>query len=567
MSNEISKKVLIIGGVAGGASAAARARRLDESSSITLLQSGPDVSYASCGMPYFIGGEIVDRSVMAVQTPQSLRQRFNIDVRVNCRALHIDKAKKLVQARDEVTGEESDFSYDELILALGAEPLKPPIPGIDRPGLFKLRTLQDMDEISNWIKNKDVKHCVVAGAGFVGLEMVEQLVRRNIKVTLVEMASQVLGPLDPEMAAILHKECEKNGVEVIVGDGIAKFSPAEGEDRTSSVLELQSGRKVPKAEMTILGLGVKPDTLIAKEAGLEMAPRGHIVVDNQFKTSVPHIWAVGDSVLVRNPILSRNGKEVTWAVPLAGPANRQGRMVADIIYGRQRKYKGTYGASVVRVFGYVAACVGINEKLLIAKGLPYSVVHVHPGSHAGYFPGAKSINLKLLFDPNDGHVYGASAVGEDGVEKRIDIISTAIQGNMSVYDLADLELCYAPPVGSAKDPVNIAGMAAQNVVDGLVKQIDWKELKELQVHPDTDVVVIDVRNPGEVKNGILVPNAINIPLNDLRMRMHEIPRDKQVILSCQSGQRAYYAYRILAENGYNNIRNLSGAYKTYSAVK
>jgi Pyruvate/2-oxoglutarate dehydrogenase complex, dihydrolipoamide dehydrogenase (E3) component, and related enzymes len=424
-----------------------------------------------------------------------------------------------------------------------------------------------MDDIFAWIQDKQVKHCVVAGAGFVGLEMVEQLVRKNIKVTLVEMASQVLGPLDPEMAAILHKECEKHGVEVIVGDGIAKFSPAEGDDDFASVLELQSGRKIPKAEMTILGLGVKPDTLIAKEAGLEIAPRGHIVVDNQLKTSVPHIWAVGDSVLVRNPILSRNGKDVTWAVPLAGPANRQGRMVADIIYGRQRRYKGTYAASVVRVFGYVAACVGINEKMLKAEGLPFSVVHVHPGSHAGYFPGAKSINLKLMFDPNDGHVYGASAVGEDGVEKRIDIISTAIQGNMTVHDLADLELCYAPPVGSAKDPVNIAGMAAQNVVDGLVKQIDWKELKELQDHPDIDVVVIDVRNPGEVKNGVLVPNAINIPLNNLRDRMHEIPKDKQVILSCQSGQRAYYAYRILAENGYDNIRNLSGAYKTYSAVQ
>jgi NADPH-dependent 2,4-dienoyl-CoA reductase/sulfur reductase-like enzyme/rhodanese-related sulfurtransferase len=425
-----------------------------------------------------------------------------------------------------------------------------------------------MDDISAWIQDKQVKHCVVAGAGFVGLEMVEQLVRKNIKVTLVEMASQVLGPLDPEMAAILHKECEKHGVEVIVGDGIVKFSPADdGEKDVASVLELQSGRKIPKAEMTILGLGVKPDTLIAKEAGLEIAPRGHIVVDDQLKTSVPHIWAVGDSVLVRNPILSRDGKEVTWAVPLAGPANRQGRMVADIIYGRQRRYKGTYGASVVRVFGYVAACVGINEKMLKAEGLPFSVVHVHPGSHAGYFPGAKSINLKLMFDPNDGHIYGASAVGEDGVEKRIDIISTAIQGNMTVHDLADLELCYAPPVGSAKDPVNIAGMAAQNVVDGLVKQIDWKELKELQDHPDTDVVVIDVRNPGEVKNGVLVPNAINIPLNNLRERMHEIPKDKHVILSCQSGQRAYYAYRILAENGYDNIRNLSGAYKTYSAVQ
>jgi len=457
-------------------------------------------------------------------------------------------------------------SYTELILALGAEPLKPPIPGIDRPGLFNLRNLQDMDKISTWIEEKEVQHCVVAGAGFVGLEMVEQLVRKNIKVTLVELAPQVLGPLDPEMSAILHRECEKNGVNVIVGDGIAKFSPVEGEDGIASVLQLQSGRIIHKAEMTILFIGARPDTAITIDAGIKTTPHGHIIVDDQFRTSVPHVWAVGDSVMVRNPILSRK-KEELWAVPLAGPANRQGRMVADIIYGKDRRYKGTYGARVVRVFGHIAACVGMNEKILSANGLPFSVVHVHPGSRENNFPGSKAINLKLMFDPNDGHIYGACAVGEDGVEKRIDILSTAIQGGMTVHDLADLELCYAPPVGSAIDPVNIAGMAAQNVVDGLVKQIDWKELKELQDHPASDVIVIDVRNPGEVAKGDLVPNAINIPLNNLRERMIEIPRDKQIIVSCQSGQRAYYACRILTENGYADVRNLSGAYKTYSSAQ
>jgi NADPH-dependent 2,4-dienoyl-CoA reductase/sulfur reductase-like enzyme len=449
-------KIVIIGGVAGGASAAARARRHDEHAEIILLQSGPDVSYASCGMPYFIGGEITDRHAMAVQTPATLNAKLNLDVRVNVRVSKIDTANKSVSGKNEKSGEEFSETYDELILAVGAAPLKPPIPGIDLPSLFALRNLEDMDDINAWIGKvqsglqQDINmHVVVAGAGFIGLEMVEQLLRRNIAVSLVEMMPQILGPLDVEMANILEQDLVKRGVNVITGDGIKKFE----EQGDNVVVHLGSGKALPPAQMTILGLGVRPDTAIAKEAGIELGPRGHIIVTDDLKTNIPHIWAVGDAVEVLNPIL---GGEEKWAVPLAGPANRQGRMVADNIYGLNRKFKGTYAAAVVRSFDLIAAAVGMNEKMLKSKHIPYQVVHVHPGSHAGYYPGAKSINFKLLFSPESGKIFGAQAVGEDGVEKRIDVISTAMHGNLTVEDLAELELCYAPPVGSAKDPVNVS---------------------------------------------------------------------------------------------------------------
>ena len=571
-------KIVIIGGVAGGASAAARARRLDEKADIIMLQSGPDVSFASCGMPYYIGGEITDRHAMAVQTPDSLFKKLNIDVRVNTRVQDINTAEKKVTAKHEVTGEILTTDYDQLILAVGAEPFKPPIPGIDRPGLFSLRNLVDMDRIDAWItkhqqqaenpasEKKDENpapnmHCVVAGAGFVGLEMVEQLMRRNIEVTLVEMMPQILGPLDVEMALILQQALERRGVRVITGDAIAEFKGAP-HFPDASVVVLKSGIELPPAEMTILGLGVRPDTKIVKDAGIECTPRGHIVVDDHLRTSVPDVWAVGDAIEVRNPILGGNEK---WAVALAGPANRQGRMVADNINGMNRAFKGTWGASTVRIFNLQAACVGMNEKMCKANNLPFTSVHVHPGSHAGYYPGAKSINFKLVFNPEDGTIYGAQAVGEDGVEKRIDVISTAMQGKLTVADLAELELCYAPPVGSAKDPVNIAGMAAQNVVDGIVEQIDWKDLKD--VANDPNICFLDVRNPGEIEtNPVLVKGTITIPLTQLRGRLGELPKDKRIIVSCMSGQRAYYACRILSQSGFENVCYLGGAFKTFQTT-
>lgn len=567
-------KIVIIGGVAGGASAAARARRHDESAEIILLQSGPDVSYASCGMPYFIGGEITDRRAMAVQTPATLDAKLKIDVRVNVRVNKIGIKGKSITAKNESTGAEFSETYDELILAVGAAPLKPPIPGINLPSLFVLRNLEDMDAINQWIskiqidlrthqdmhglgENQDM-HVVVAGAGFIGLEMVEQLMRRKLQVSLVEMMPQILGPLDVEMANILEQDLIAHGVNVITGDGIKQFENVDG----NVVVHLGSGKKLPPAQMTILGLGVRPDTKIAMDAGIECTKRGHIVVTDQLKTNVPNVWAVGDAVEIRNPILG--GKE-TWAVPLAGPANRQGRMAADNIYGLDRHFKGTYAAAVVRSFELIAASVGMNEKMLKAKNIPYEAVHVHPGSHAGYYPGAKSINLKLLFSPEDGKIFGAQAVGEDGVEKRIDVISTAMQGNMTVEDLAELELCYAPPVGSAKDPVNIAGMAAQNIMEGFVQQIQWDRLENAQKDPDT--VILDVRSPSEISSGKLVDGALQIPLPDLRKRINEVPENKTIIVSCASGQRAYYACRILVQNGFEDrVYNLSGAYKTYKTT-
>jgi len=563
-------KIVIVGGVAAGASAAARARRLHEDAHILVLQKDADVSYASCGMPYFIGGEITNRTTMAVQTPQTLHDRLNLDVRTQTTVQSISPQDNKVLVKNERTGEVYEETYDHLVLAVGATPLKPPIPGMDsRPGLFALRNLQDMDQIVAWIHQKQNQHkdqrlhAVVAGAGFVGLEMVEQLHRRNMDVTLVEMMPQILGPLDAEMAAYLHQDLQdKEGVTVITGDGIKEFAPPTSEtvDLDASVVTLQSGRVLPPAHLTILGLGVRPDTAIVKDAGLDVTPRGHIVVNEHLQTSVPNIWAAGDSVLVKNPILPND----YWAVPLAGPANRQGRMVADNIFGKNRSYKGTYGVSVVRSFELYAACVGMNEKLLMAKNIPYSSVHIHPSSHAGYYPGASQIHLKLIFDRSSGQIYGAQAVGKDGVEKRIDVIATAMQGHMTVEDLAELELCYAPPVGSAKDPVNYAGMAAQNIVEGLVSEIEWNELEKLA--KDSNTVILDVRNPGEVSlSGPIAEHAINIPLNDLRDRLQELPKEKHYIVSCASGQRSYYACRILTQHGFE-VDNLDGAYATFHAI-
>jgi NADPH-dependent 2,4-dienoyl-CoA reductase/sulfur reductase-like enzyme/rhodanese-related sulfurtransferase len=521
----------------------------------------------SSGMPYYIGGDIPrsDRPKMAVQTPQSLRSRLNLDVRTSTSVQEIHPAENKVIAVNLDTLETYEESYDHLVLTVGAAPLKPPIPGIDRPGLFALRNLQDMDAIMDWIDQKQGKvgplHCVVAGAGFVGLEMVEQLHQRGFKVSLVEMMPQILGPLDVEMAAYLQRDLEERGVDVITNDGINEFV-ADASDPEATVVRLSSGRILSPAHLTILGLGVRPDTDVVKAAGVDVHPRGHILVNDKLQTTVPNIWAAGDSVLVKNPLLP----EEQWAVPLAGPANRQGRMVADNIFGKNRSYKGTYGVSIVRSFNLYAACAGMNEKLLKQKDVPnVACVHIHPNSHAGYYPGASTIHLKLIFDKVTGKIYGAQAVGKDGVDKRIDVIATAMQGNLTVEDLAELELCYAPPVGSAKDPVNYIGMVAQNIVEGLVSDIEWNDLENFAKDPNT--LILDVRNPGEVRSsGSIAHNAVHIPLDDLRGRLHELPKEKHIVVSCASGQRAYYACRILTQNGFESVHNLDGAFSTFHTV-
>lgn len=479
-----------------------------------------------------------------MQTPASLKARLNLDVKVRTEAIAIDKAAKSVRVRDLKSGTEYDEPYDELVLSLGAKPFLPPIPGIERAGNLSLRNLDDMDQIDAWIKARGATSAVVCGGGFIGVEMAEQLHRRGLRVTLVEALPQLMAPFDPEIASMLTQELERNGVSVRLGAAIKGFEESQSGAKGSDVL-LGAGDGAPlervPADLVILGLGVRADSSLAERAGLKINARGGIVVDANMRTSEPHIWAVGDAIEVANPI---GGGQ--WMVALAGPANRQGRLCADSIYGlasaeraAERAYRGTYGTSAVRVFELDAASTGLNERGAKLAGKPYDCVHLHPNSHAGYFPGAQTVSLKILFDTSDGpergRLLGAQAVGKDGVDKRIDVLSTALQAKMTVDDLAALELCYAPPFGSAKDPVNYAGMIAQDMLDGLVRTVQWTELPKLA--DDPSVLVLDVRSEKEIaKSGALVPNATVIPVDELRARLGELPRDKTIVTSCLSGQ-------------------------------
>ena len=551
------KRLVIVGGVAGGASAAARARRLCEDCEITVFERGPHASFANCGLPYFVGGEIVKSDDLLVQTPESLRARFNLDVRVNSEVTGIDRPRRRVMVRDLGSGRDYEQPYDSLILSTGARPLVPPIPGIEREGHFTVRSIPDVTRIKDWTQNCQACRAVVVGGGYIGLEMAEQLVRHGgLSVTLVEGLPQVMAPLDPEMAAWLHRELRAHGVTLLLGNPVASFeAPAEGESARASVVVMKDGQRLP-ADAVVLGLGVRPEVSLAKNAGLEIGARGGIRVNEHLQTTDPDIWAVGDAIEVRDAVTG------VWnLIPLAGPANRQGRIAADNIFGRSARYHGTWGTAILRLFDLTAGCTGANEKTLRAAGLPYQALHLHPGSHAGYYPGAEPIAIKILFAPDTGKLLGAQVVGRDGVDKRLDVFATAIQGHMTVHDLADLELGYAPPYGSAKDPVNLAGMAAQNVLSGDVITVQWDEVS---ARDHTRTILLDVRRSDERSRGFL-PGSIHIPLDELRSRLGELPVDREIIVYCHSGQRSYFASRLLMQRGFR-VRNLTGAWRTWSAA-
>lgn len=552
----MGKRILIVGGVAGGASAAARLRRLDEHADIVVFERGPHVSFANCGLPYFLGGEIADREKLLVQTPKKLKATFNLDVRVLNEVTAIDRKVKQIVVKELKSGREYRERYDDLILATGAAPLVPPIPGIHRQGQFVLRNIPDMDKIDSWIREKDARTAVVVGGGFIGLEVAEQLHRRGLKVSIVQSLPQVLAPFDPEMAALLHTEIRKHGIALYLDNPVRGFeAPKSGELAGASVVVLQKGKRLP-ADIVILGLGVRPESKLAVDAGLETGMRGGIRVDEHLRTSDPSIWAVGDTVEVRDVVTGQ------WSlIALAGPANRQGRTVADNIMGRPSVYRGSLGTAILRMFDLTAACTGANEATLKKYDIAAQTVHLHPNSHAGYFPGAHPISLKILFSPKDGRLLGAQAVGIDGVDKRIDVLATAIKAKMTVDDLVDLELCYAPPYGSAKDPINMAGMAAQNIMNDDVRVAQWREVAKLD---PAKSVVLDVRDDAERRGGA-IPNSLHIPLGVLRQRLAELPRDREIIAHCQTGQRSYTACRILQQHGFA-CRNLTGSYKTWKAA-
>jgi NADPH-dependent 2,4-dienoyl-CoA reductase/sulfur reductase-like enzyme/rhodanese-related sulfurtransferase len=550
-------KVIIVGGVAGGASCAARLRRLDEKAEIMMVERGPYVSYANCGLPYHVGGVIEKESSLLVASEQMFRSQFNVDARTNCEAIEILPKEKKVKLRDAKTGLVTSESYDKLVLSPGAASVRPPLPGIDLPGIFHVRTVPDARAINEWIEKgnpflsgmhrysgfqtlRPKTRAVVIGGGFIGLEMVENLVHRGFEVTLVEMLDQVLPPIDKEHARVVESQLKQYGVKLALADGVAGFK--KGANDTINV-ETKSGKTYP-ADLVILALGVRPEISLAKNAGLEIGARGGIRVDEHMRTSDPNIFAVGDAIEVKDFVTGE------WSlVALAGPANRQGRIAADVIAGRDSKFRGTQGTSIIGLFGCVVAWTGVSEKTLNRLGdMDYEKIYIYPNSHAGYYPGAMPIAMKVIFRKSDGKLLGAQALGKDNVDKRISTFAALLQMGATVYDLEESEICYAPPFGSAKDPVNFAGMVAADVLRGDMPLSHWNEAKK--------GFILDVRESIELAAESL-PGAVNIPLGQLRSRLNELPRDKEIYVICRSGQRAYTATRILLQNGFK-AKDVSG---------
>jgi NADPH-dependent 2,4-dienoyl-CoA reductase/sulfur reductase-like enzyme/rhodanese-related sulfurtransferase len=544
------RRIVIVGGVAGGASCAARARRLSEDARIVVLERGPFASFANCGLPYHIGDVIRDEGKLLVADAALFRDRFRVDVRLENEATAIDPGRRVVAVRDLRSGREYEEPYDALVLAAGAAPIRPPLPGINAPGIFSLRTIPDTRRIRAWIDERRARSAVIVGGGFIGLEMAENLVHRGLSVNLVEGLNQVLAPLDPEMVAPVHARLREKGVALHLGEMVAGFEPRpDGPIRVST----KSGLTV-EGDLVILSIGVRPETALAKAAGLEIGQRGGVRVDDRMRTSDPRIWAVGDMVEVRDIVTGE------WTlIPLAGPANRQGRVAADAILGRDSTFRGVQGTSVVGLFGLTIACTGANEKTLKRLGRPLQAAYLHPGHHAGYYPDARPIHLKLLYDPVNGRILGAQAVGEEGVDKRIDVIAMAIQKGGTVFDLEEAELCYAPQYGAAKDPVNMAGMIAANAVRGDAPMARWDEPSP------PGAILLDVRDPSEFAAGH-APGAINIPLNDLRDRLDELPADRPILAYCRVGQRGHNATRLLRQHG-RDARNLTGGYLTHEFAR
>jgi NADPH-dependent 2,4-dienoyl-CoA reductase/sulfur reductase-like enzyme/peroxiredoxin family protein/TusA-related sulfurtransferase len=545
----MANKIIIIGGVAGGMTAATRLRRIDENAEIIIFEKGPYVSYANCGLPYFVGNVIKSESSILLQTPESLKARYNLDVRIKSEVVTISRDRKRVIIKNIDSNSTYEETYDKLIISTGAEPIVPPVEGLDDvKNVFTLRSVNDSQLIKEFIRQNQAKNAVIIGGGFIGLELCENLTKLGLNATVVEMQNQVLAPLDFEMASIIHNHLKNNGVNLILGDGLKAFK------NKGKKVVLQSEKEL-NADIIILGIGVKPESKLAVEAGLEVNQRGAIIVNEYLQTSDKSIFAVGDAIEVKDFI-----NKTKVSIPLAWPANRQGRIVADNIYGKEIKYKGTLGAAITKLYDLTVAVTGSNEKILKKLNIDYKVVHTHSYSHATYFPGPEQIDLKLIFSPDGMKIFGAQGIGIDGVDKRLDVINTAIQANMSVFDLQSLELSYAPQFSSAKDPVNILGYAASNLVDGSYDTIQWNEIAERSI----DGIILDVREEAEVILG-KIPNSINIPLEQLRDRFHEIPIQKPVYVYCKVGARSYLATRILMQHRYN-VKSIDGGYLTYAAV-
>jgi len=546
-------KLLIIGGVAGGATAAARARRLDERAEIILFERGEHISFASCGLPYYIGEVIKKRERLLVTTAKAFRGRYNIDIRIFSEVIAIDTKNKQVEVKNLKAGETYRESYDKIILSPGAEPVRPPFKGIELDNIFNLRNIPDSEHIKAHIDIKRPESAVVVGGGFIGLEMAENLVRRGVKTTIVEILDQVMAPLDYEMAAIVHAHLKKKGIICELGNGVESFSKKE--DRI--IVSTNKGKDI-ECDIVILAIGIRPENRLAREAGLEIGKHGGIKVDATMRTSDPDIYAVGDAVEVKDFVTG-----LPTMTALAGPANKQGRIAADNVLGRKSLFRGTLGSTVVKVLNLTVASTGASEKVLKHNNIPYLVSYTHSGSHASYYPGATMMAIKLVFSPSSGKILGAQIVGMKGVDKRIDVLAMAIRGAMTVYDLEELELAYAPPYSSAKDPINIAGFVATNILKGDVENINWDELGDLNWDKN---ILIDLRNQDELDTAGVIEGTLHVPLNELRQKLPELDKGKRYIPFCAIGLRGYLGHRVLVQNGFQS-KNLSGGYKTYLGAK